>query len=75
MITAKVHCLFKETRGEGDDRRTDVRFIPDYADGRNKAWAAATPNLNLSMTVKGEVAELFHAGRAYILTLQEEPTD
>lgn len=49
-----------------------LRFFPDYDDGRNKEWAAATPALSLTMTVKPEVAERFEVGAHYTLTFSQE---
>ncbi|MDX3661309.1 hypothetical protein PV646_28725 [Streptomyces sp. ID05-26A] len=73
MVTAKVRCSSKVTSGEGDDRHVLVQFAPDYQDGRNKEWAAATPHLALQMTLKGAVADQFEQGKAY--TLQFAPTE
>lgn len=50
-----------------------LHFSPDYLDGRNAEWAAATPALSLQMTVKPEVADLFEGGGKYTLTF--EPTE
>ena len=68
-VTAKVTLSSKSVNGEGTAYEAVLLgFMPDYADGRNKAWAVATPSLSLSMTVKPEVAAYFHQGRAYTLT-------
>lgn len=67
MITAKVRCSTKIESGEGKDRRAQVTFYADYADGRNKEWASATPTLNLQMTLNGHAADLFEQGAAYTL--------
>ncbi len=72
MITAKVKCTNKEPAW--NDGAT-LSFQPDYADGRNKAWAEATPALSLTMTVKGEVAERFEVGDAFTLTFEKEAGD
>jgi hypothetical protein len=72
MITAKVKVSSKVYSGEGDQRRAAVRFYADYADGRNKEWAAATPTLNLEMTLNGQAADLFEEGKAYTLQFVEE---
>lgn len=69
-ITVKIACALKQAYGNGS---TAVTFQPDYADGRNKEWAAATPALLLQMTVKGAVADQFEPGRKYTLTF--EPAD
>jgi len=74
MITAKIKLSTKTESGEGDQRRAALMFYADYAEGRNKEWASATPTLTLSMTVKGEVADLFEQGAAYTLQfVAEEP--
>lgn len=64
-ITAKVKCATK-IPNTGDYQ--NITFTPDYADDRNKAWAAATPALSLSLVVKESVAEHFTPGNAYTLT-------
>ena len=35
---------------------TEVEMTPDYAHGRNKEWAAATPAGMIRMTIKNSVA-------------------
>jgi hypothetical protein len=50
-----------------------VTFYADYygnAAEVNKEWAAATPSLSISMTVKD--ASLFEAGKAYTLSFIPE---
>lgn len=47
-----------------------LQFEPDYQDDRNQEWATSTPHLQLSMTVKGEVAANFEPG-AYTLTFEK----
>lgn len=74
MITAKVKCWSKTETGEGDNRQAAVTFGADYSDGRNKEWAMYTPALNLSMTLKGAVGDLFEKDKAYTLQFVEEPT-
>lgn len=72
MITAKVQCNIKQSYGEGENRQTTLGFCPDYADGRNKEWANATPYLDLRMTVSGDVADRFEPGKRYTLQFVEE---
>ena len=67
MITAKVFCASKSEIGEGDNRQANVTFGADYADGRNKEWAAATPALNLQVTLNGAAADLFEQGQKWTL--------
>lgn len=72
MITAKVWCNSKTESGTGEDRQVAVRFNADYRDGRNKEWARWTPSLDLSVTLKGEVADKFAIGQGYTLTFEQE---
>lgn len=66
-ITAKVKCNTKKewygTPGAA------FEFVPDYADGRNKEWASATPTLALNISVKD--GEMFEVGKSYTLTFSE----
>lgn len=76
MITAKVK-LTKKTSHDDSNKGAAVllSFDPDYQDGRNKAWAEATPHLSLTMTVQGAVAARFTEGAAYTLQFVEEAPD
>jgi hypothetical protein len=65
-VTAKVRV--EDRRRNGDE--VALRFAPDYQDDRNKEWAAATPALSLSMTVKGAVADQFPMGATGTLTFE-----
>jgi uncharacterized membrane protein len=71
VITAKITCTQKDSVTVGDTTQTQLSFAPDYTQGRNASWAAATPALSLNMTVNGDVAEHFDTGQPY--TLQFEP--
>lgn len=71
-ITAKITCYSKQERGEGEDRTVDVAFSADYADERNKEWARFTPGLNLTMGLRGSVADEFEVGKPYTLTFTPE---
>lgn len=66
-VTAKVYCNTKTLWSSGG---CQVGFTVNYADGRNKSWAASTPTLDLKMGVKD--AELFKLGQAYTLTFEED---
>lgn len=70
-ITAKVRCL--GINSPAGQEFTTVQFQPDYTDDKNKEWAWATPSLNLTMTVRREVAEQWgvQAGKTYTLTFEE----
>lgn len=67
-VTAKVKLGAKTAPGHAGADSTTLSFYPDYADGRNQAWATTTPSLNLTMTVKNDVATHFIEGGAYTLT-------
>lgn len=68
-VTAQLSL---NSRTENVGGHHQLVFGPDYGDGRNKEWAASTPSLNLSMTVKPEVSALFKVGGQYTLTLTEQ---
>ena len=72
-VSAKVMVtsLTVEEDKDGSPARARVGFSPDYADGRNKAWADATPSLSLNMTLNGAVANSFVLGQRYTLTFNE----
>ncbi len=72
MISAKVWCNSKTESGTGDQRAVNVKFTADYRDGRNQEWARWTPSLDLSVTLKGEVADRFAIGKGYTLTFEPE---
>jgi hypothetical protein len=72
QITAKIKLDHVQRPGGGGEGTTTLRFQPDYADGRNKEWAMATPSLSLAMTVKDAVAEQFNQGDAYTLTFSQD---
>jgi hypothetical protein len=72
-VTAKVKLQSVAEIGEGDARQAGLQFVPDYADGRNAAWAMATPALNLAMTVRGDVADAhFREGQAFTLVFEPD---
>jgi hypothetical protein len=71
-ITAKVMLNSKMESGVGDNRNVALSFSANYADGKNAEWAIWTPNLALTMTVKGEVADKFVIGQEYTLTFSED---
>lgn len=75
MITAKIQCLNKIDQVSGTEHvNSTVTFGPNYADGRNAEWAAATPNLSLSLVVRGDVADRFESGKCYTLTFEPDDT-
>ena len=72
-VTAKVVCRQKVETNLGEHQRQAlVEFAPDYGDGRNAEWAAATPHLTLSMTVNGAAATEFEPDARYTLTFTRE---
>lgn len=64
-VTAKVKLASVNPQGD----LSLLMFEPDYADDRNQEWAAATPHLQLSMTVRSDVVANFEPG-AYTLTFE-----
>lgn len=71
-VTAKVQVNTKSVYGEGDGQQSSLSIGPDYTDGRNAEWAAATPALSLSMTVNGDVGDFFEQGAKYTLTFTRD---
>lgn len=51
-VTAK----FKVSRKANMGWATEVELTPDYADGRNKEWAEATPAGMIRLTIKNSLA-------------------
>jgi hypothetical protein len=72
MITAKVQVNTKLESGVGDARQVVVAFTADHAGGRNKEWALYTPSLQLSLSLKGEIADRFDVGSRWTLQFAEE---
>lgn len=60
-VSMRTRVQSKNDLGFGNDN-VQLQFVPDYEDGRNKEWAAATPALTFSMTVTKDVAEKFETG-------------
>lgn len=69
-ITCKV--MLQEGAVPGAES-TQLVFVPDYADERNKEWAYYTPSLHFAMTVRNEVAEEFLKHGKYTVTFS--PTE
>lgn len=79
-VTAKFKVARKIPLGPTFDAETgkwsetapwgwEIELTPDYAEGRNAEWAAATPSGMIRMTIKNELAaEQFGAGDAYTVT-------
>lgn len=70
-ITAKVNLTAINRGGAGDGEWVSLQFQPDYRDGRNAAWAQATPSLSLSMTLRADVAARLglHEGQSHTLSI------
>jgi hypothetical protein len=52
----EVTAKFKVNRVSNMDWATEIEMVPDYAEGRNKEWEAATPAGMIRMTIKNELA-------------------
>ncbi len=51
---------------------TEIEMVPDYAQGRNKEWADATPAGMIRLTIKNELAaEQFKQGKHYTVLFTE----
>lgn len=53
---ASVSAKFKVARRTDMDWATEVELTPDYAEGRNKEWAEATPAEMIRLTIKNALA-------------------
>jgi hypothetical protein len=49
---------------------TAITLGPDYQDGRNAEWAAATPSFNTSMSVQNHLAEELEVGQEVEIILK-----
>lgn len=68
-VTAK----FRVSRRTEMDWATEVELVPDYAQGRNAEWAAATPAGMIRMTIKNELAaKQFADGQPFTVTFEAE---
>lgn len=69
ILGSKIQYAWGTQEREGDYL---LSFHADYADGRNKEWAAASPSLSIQMTVRPDVAKLFDQGERYTLYFEKE---
>lgn len=69
--TLKMRLVSKTLSGGGEYAQCGLQFTTDYADGRNKEWASATPVADIKFTVKDEIGEQFELGAAYTFTVTE----
>ena len=68
-ITAKMQLATKAHHADG---QTNLKFVVDYQDGRNKEWSRYTPAGAIDLTVKSEVAENFTLGGSYLVTFEPD---
>jgi hypothetical protein len=69
QITAFATLTRKEAAP--DNGQTELAFIAEYGDERNKEWAGVYPALSLSMNVLDSVAEQFDLQESYLITFQK----
>lgn len=68
-VTAK----FKVNRKTDMNWAHEIELTPDYADGRNKEWSAATPAGMIRLTIKNELAaEQFEVNKGYTVTFEQD---
>jgi len=77
QITAKaaLGSMIQYPRTDGVEGDYFLSFYPDYSDGRNKEWAAASPSLNFQIVVRPDVAKLFEQGGKYTVTFEKQDED
>lgn len=66
-VSAKVRVTGNQAHSGEEGGPASIAIGPNYQDSANAAWAAATPHLQLGMTVVGDVAKHFEVGRNYTL--------
>jgi hypothetical protein len=71
-ITAVAVLQTKVTTESASGATTTLQFSADYQDERNKQWAAYTPSLNLQMSVRPDVADLFDLQGRYLLSFEKQ---
>lgn len=61
------------------NRKTDMKWahevelVPDYADGKNKEWAEATPSGMIRLTIKNSLAaDQFEPNQGYTVTFEKD---
>jgi hypothetical protein len=73
MIAAQIACTHKlENGGEADDRYVALVFTIAHPEGEDEAQYAEIPAASVTITVKGEAADLFEVGTVYDLGITEE---
>lgn len=68
MVTAKLVLNSKLESGSGDNRNVVCAFSANYSDGKNAEWAVWTPNAQITMMMKGQVADKFVIDQEYTVT-------
>jgi hypothetical protein len=71
-MTISAKFKVSEIVGGAGYQSSRVRLVPDYAQGRNKDWAAATPSGVIEMYVGNETAALkqFVLGQAFTVLFE-----
>jgi hypothetical protein len=73
VIKIAVSAKFKVSRKTDMKWAHEVELVPDYADGRNKEWAEATPAGMIRLTIKNELAaDQFEVGAGYSVLFEKE---
>lgn len=74
MVTAKFNVSRITPMGQYKEPYChEIELTPDYAQGRNKEWAEATPYGVIRLGVKNDVAEKhFKLGAKYTVMFDEE---
>lgn len=71
-VTAKfkVQAITDNSGYQADE----VLLVPDYAQGRNKEWASATPSGTIRMYIGRDTAarQQFAIGKAFTVTFEAE---
>lgn len=63
----------KDGRIEGECKMAEVELTPDYAEGRNKEWAEATPSGVIRMTITNPSAlAQFPLNKAFTVLFEAE---
>ena len=74
-VTAKFTVYTIVTTDYPNGTNVRVTLIPDYSDGKNAEWAAATPSGNITLDIdpsKTSAAELFKARKALTVTFDAD---
>lgn len=73
MIAAQIACTQKlENGGEDEKRFVALVFTIAHPDGADDPLYAEIPAASVTITVKGDAADLFEIGTVYELGITEE---